>query len=187
VERSDESLLEACRHGDEAAWEALVARYQCLVYSVPRRAGIDPDSASDVFQTVFARLVAALETIEQPDKLRAWLVTTAKRETWRVIRRNRAEPALLDDIAEDATKLEPADEALPADKVFEELETLHEVRNALDSLDERCRELLTLLFYTAEPPQYAEIASRLGMPEGSIGPTRARCLKKLLLRLENTR
>jgi RNA polymerase sigma factor (sigma-70 family) len=188
VERSDESLLDACRRGDEAAWEALVARYQRLVYGIPRRAGLDADSASDVFQTVFVRLVAALETIEQPDRLRAWLVTTAKRETFRVIRKNRAQPALLDDIAETGGATpEPVDEGLPADKAFEEVETRDEVRRALDSIDERCRELLGLLFFSAEPPQYAEIASRLGMPEGSIGPTRARCLRKLLLQLENAR
>ncbi len=47
-------------------------------------------------------------------------------------------------------------------------------------MDERCRKLLTMLFYQPEQPSYTDIAAALGTPEGSIGPTRARCLKKLL-------
>jgi RNA polymerase sigma factor (sigma-70 family) len=184
MEQSDEALLAACRGGDEAAWERLVTQYQRLVYSIPRRAGLDVDAASDVYQTVFVHLVASLDAIERPDRLRAWLVTTAKRETWRFLARRRSGPALAADLAEnDAGVPEPADAAPLADEALELLETQHEVRRAVESLDARCRELLTLLFYTAEPPPYAEIAARLAMPEGSVGPTRARCLKKLMDRV----
>jgi RNA polymerase sigma factor (sigma-70 family) len=65
------------------------------------------------------------------------------------------------------------------------LEEQHRIRTALSSLDERCRTLLEMLFYLAEPHSYAEIASSLGVPEGSIGPTRARCLAKLLRMLKD--
>jgi RNA polymerase sigma factor (sigma-70 family) len=59
------------------------------------------------------------------------------------------------------------------------------VRNAVDRIDERCRQLLELLFYRPDPPPYAEVAAQLGIAEGSIGPTRARCLERLRVQLAN--
>ncbi len=90
IEPSDESLLLACRSGDAMAWETLLRRYQRLVYSVPRRAGLGNDLAADVFQQVFAKLVEQVERIEQPARIGAWLVTTARRESWRVSRQEAA-------------------------------------------------------------------------------------------------
>jgi len=77
-----------------------------------------------------------------------------------------------------------ADEALLPDEALIQLEEQHGVRLAVSQLDERCGKLLTLLFYEDEPLPYTEIAARIGVPEGSIGPTRARCLQKLLKILE---
>src|SRR5690242_11091622 len=82
---SDEALVLACRRGDEAAWETLVERFQRLIYTIARRAGLDEDAATDVFQNVFASLVERLDRIEQPDRIQAWLVTAAKRESWRAV------------------------------------------------------------------------------------------------------
>jgi RNA polymerase sigma factor (sigma-70 family) len=176
---SDETLVLACRRGDAAAWEALVARYQRLVYTVPRRAGLSDDLAADVFQHVFATLVEQLDRIEQPGRLAAWLVTTARRETWRVGRRESAAGRLTrgEDVTEEAREI-PDTQPLP-DELLLRLEEQHLVRQAVEALDERCRTLLLLLFYQPEPPPYAEIATALGTSEGSIGPTRARCLQKL--------
>lgn len=180
-EPSDEKLVLACRRGEAAAWEALVLRYQRLIYAIPRRACLSEDQAADVFQTVFARLVEHLDRIEQPSQVKAWLVTTARRETWRVARRERpAQPLDADDDAENqAGHLQLPDGAPLPEQVVLRLEEQHSVRAALNALDERCRKLLTLLFYCHEPSAYAEIAAALDMPEGSIGPTRARCLQKL--------
>jgi RNA polymerase sigma factor (sigma-70 family) len=180
MERTDEQLLLACRRGEEAAWEALVRRYQRLIYAIPRRAGLDEDAAAEVFQEVFTTLLENVEGIEQPSRLHAWLVTTARRKTWRVISRAKAtRPFGGEDDAEDEMN-QVADERPLADEALEQLEEQHLVRAALEGLDERCRKLLTMLFYRAEPPSYSEIAAALGTPEGSIGPTRARCLRKLL-------
>ncbi|HKR00951.1 MAG TPA: sigma-70 family RNA polymerase sigma factor, partial [Pyrinomonadaceae bacterium] len=186
MEQSDGELLSACRRGEEAAWEMLVRRYQRLIYTIPRRAGLDEDLASDVFQEVFATLFEKLDEIEQPERLKAWLVTTARRKTWRSISRaNRLQP--FDDEDDETTDTElnrlPDDAPLP-DEVLIQLEEQHRVQTALAALDERCASLLSLLFYQAEPPSYAEIAARTGTREGSIGPTRARCLQKLLRLLE---
>jgi RNA polymerase sigma factor (sigma-70 family) len=174
--QSDESLLQACRDGDESAWEALVERYQRLVFSVPRRAGLSPEAAADVFQAVFATLVEHIDRIEQPERLSAWLVTTARRESWRVNRKEQSSQAA----SSDDDELErQTDRYLLPDEVLVRLELQHEVRAALDRLDKRCRDLLLLLYYRPEPAPYTEIAATLQTPEGSIGPTRARCLQKM--------
>src|ERR671926_443315 len=89
-EGDDARLVERCRRGDEGAWEALVGRYQRLVYAVPRRAGLDEDAAAEVFQEVVATLLESIDAIEQPSRLHAWLVTTAKRKTWRAVGRTKA-------------------------------------------------------------------------------------------------
>lgn len=178
--QSDEELLRACRRGEEAAWEALVRRYQRLVYAVPRRAGLDEDAAADVFQDVFATLLQSIESIEQPSRLHAWLVTTARRKTWLAVKRSRRTVALDGFEGETDEVSSIPDESLLPDEVLAQLEEQHLVRAALAELDERCRRLLTMLFCRADPPPYSEVAAALGTTEGSIGPTRARCLKKLL-------
>jgi RNA polymerase sigma factor (sigma-70 family) len=180
-ERSDEQLLLACRRGEESAWEELVGRYQRLIYAIPRRAGLDEDAAAEVFQEVFATLLEGADSIEQPSRLHAWLVTTAKRKTWRMVSRARSSrPFEESEEQGEGEMYRLADEGLLPDAALEQLEQQHLVRAALGDLEERCRKLLQLLFYSPEPPPYSEIAAALGTSEGSIGPTRARCLKKLL-------
>lgn len=178
--RDDAGLVAACRRGDAAAWESLVNRYQRLIYAIPRRAGLDDDQCADVFQRTFALLVEHLDRIDQPERVRAWLVTTARREAQRA-RQKAARLLPLPGAEEDETA---ASDALPdtaplPDAAILQLEEQHLVRTALARLDERCRQLLTLLFYRAEPATYDEIAAAVGMPAGSIGPTRARCLQKM--------
>ncbi len=185
MEKSDKELLLACRRGDETAWEAIINRYQRLIYAIPRRAGLDEDGAAEVFQEVFTTLFEKLDGIEQPERLHAWLVTTARRKTWRIISREKSLRSLEgDDQREGEILKELPDNAPLPGEALERLEEQHRVRAALTELDERCRKLLMLLFYPAEPLSYAEIAANVGMPEGSIGPTRSRCLQKLLRKLE---
>jgi RNA polymerase sigma factor (sigma-70 family) len=187
MEPSDKQLLLSCRRGDESAWEALVNRYQRLMYAIPRRAGLDDDQAAEVFQEVFTTLFQKLNDIDDPDRLHAWLVTTAKRKTWRLISKARTTSQMHGSEAEDGAADElagiPDDAPLP-DETLLKLEQQHEIRTALGSLEERCRKLLTMLFYEPETPSYSEIALSLKISEGSIGPTRARCLQKMLLLLE---
>jgi RNA polymerase sigma factor (sigma-70 family) len=185
MEPSDKQLLLACRRGDEAAWESLISRYQRLMYAIPRRAGLDDDQAAEVFQEVFTTLFQKLNDIDDPDRLHAWLVTTAKRKTWRAISKARLTDQIPD--GEDGTNEDLAripDETPLPDEVLLKLEEQHRVRTALSGLEERCRNLLTMLFYQSEALSYSEIAVSMGISEGSIGPTRARCLAKMLRLLD---
>jgi hypothetical protein len=60
-----------------ALGEALVIRFSRLVYAIARRAGLSEADAADVFQEVFEQLIAHLDQIQQPARVRAWIVTTA--------------------------------------------------------------------------------------------------------------
>lgn len=173
------ALLRACRAGDPDAWEQLVRRYQRLIYTIPRRAGLSDDATAEVFQRVWVILFEHLDRIEQPERLAGWLATTARRETWRQIRGERARSSLSveDDPTDEVAQL--VDLAILPDELVERLERQQVVRDAMGRLEERCRTLLTYLFYRDDPPAYAEVSAALGLPEGSIGPTRARCLRKL--------
>lgn len=179
MELDDEHLVLACRQGDATAWEELVRRYQRLIYSIPRRAGLDADLADEVFQQVFTTLIEHLDRLEQPGRIGAWLATTTRHESWRVSRRARATQPIGQRVENDDGVADIPDKALLPDEVLIQMELQHAVRTALTTLDERCCTLLTLLFYATPTPPYDEIAATLGTSLGSIGPTRARCLQKL--------
>lgn len=174
----DARLVAACLRHDHAAWSALVARYQKLVYAIVRRTGLDDATAADVFQTVFMRLLQQLPRLDQPSRLQAWIVTTAKREALLQRRRGQRTVSLHGDDGEDT--IDPADEALLPEQWLDEQQQQQRVRQAVQRLDERCRALVELLFRDEdERLPYDEVAARLGMPVGSLGPTRSRCLDKL--------
>jgi RNA polymerase sigma factor (sigma-70 family) len=181
---SDDALLQQCRAGRQAAWSTLVRRYQRLVYTVPRRARLDDALAADVFQTTFQRLFEHLDRIEDASRVRAWLVTTAKRETLRLLA-DRQRLVTVDagsgaDGDDDLSAVERVPDPAPLqDEQLSQLQELDRVRAAVDRLDPRARQFVELMFLQPEPLPYAELAARLGIPEGSIGPTRARCLAKL--------
>jgi len=182
MQATDKELVMSCRQGNESSWQALVDRYQRLVYAVPRRAGLNEDQAGEVFQEVFVTLFEKMNEINEPDRLHAWLVTTARRKTWRLLSKERSRQSL--QTSEDDEALVVVDDSPLPDETLVRLEEQHRIRTALAGLDERCQQLLTMLYYQTETPPYSEIAAILGTPEGSIGPTRARCLKKLLKFLE---
>lgn len=172
IAASDTELIQACLVGDQLAWEELVDRYGRLVYAIPRRMGLSATDADDVFQEVFAALVRSLGSVRDQARLSAWLITTTRRECWRRGRATaRARESELTEAIEDGG-------SGPAEEVVR-WEREQGVRQAMRRLDERCRELLTALFLDPATPSYDAIAARLGMRVGSIGPTRARCFKKL--------
>src|SRR5215204_4912751 len=100
MEDSDLQLVLACRRGDQTAWEKLILRYQRLIYTIPLRAGLDEDHAAEIFQDVFTTLFQKLNEIEEPEKLQAWLVTTARRKTLRTISKSQFQKRSSDKAAE---------------------------------------------------------------------------------------
>lgn len=181
AQREDRDLIAACLAGEPAAWETLVTRYQRLVYSIPMKARLSADDAADIFQSVWLKLYEKLGSLRDHEKLSSWLITTTTREVWRVAARNRRDSAPVSaDDDEQSNPLEQIAATAPlADAEREMLEQQQIVREAVESLAERCRNLLTMLFYEKDELSYAEIARRMGMPVPSVGPTRARCLEKM--------
>jgi RNA polymerase sigma factor (sigma-70 family) len=178
----DAALVARCRVGDATAWNALVHRHQRLIYALAMRCGLDEHGAADVLQTVFSRLLQHLPRIADPTRLQGWLAITAKREALLQVRRSRRTVSMtIDDDDDDGDGgWDWADESPRPDESLEALQQLADVRRALDRLDERSRTLLLLLFRADEDKlPYDEIARRMNIPVGSIGPTRARCLAKL--------
>jgi RNA polymerase sigma factor (sigma-70 family) len=178
--RDDRQLIEACLAGESAAWEALVSRYQRLIYSIPLKSRLSQDDAADIFQSVSLKLYEKLATLRDHEKISSWLITTAARECWRVAARNRREALDLDSPSEGSLSAVDVPATAPlADQELELLERQQAVRQSIESLPERCRDLLSILFYQPDEWTYAAIAQRMSMPVASIGPTRARCLEKL--------
>jgi RNA polymerase sigma factor (sigma-70 family) len=175
VVRGNESarLVELAATGDQLAWEELVDRYTRLVWAVTRSFRLSDSDAADVSQTAWLRLLEHIDRIH-PERVGAWLVVTTRRECLRVLAlRKRVVLSYDDEAFESLAGDQPElDDGLLAD----ELAT--DVRRALGTLPDRWQQLVGML--TADPPvPYAEISETLGLPIGSIGPMRGRCLAKL--------
>jgi RNA polymerase sigma factor (sigma-70 family) len=167
------TLLEAAARGDQAAWDALVDRYANLLWSVARAHRLSDADAADVVQTTWLKLVEHLGRIKDPERLPGWLATTARHECLRQIRRaGRERPSDDRDWPDEPGQSVTVDAAL----LLGERDAV--LWRALATLSAQCRQLLRVLMATP-PPSYAEVSDALGMPIGSIGPTRQRCLERL--------
>ena len=173
----DQRLVEACLAGKPRAWEALVKRHERLVYAVARSYRLEGDDLADVFQEVFAALVRGLPRLQEPRTLVRWLSSTTERIARAAALRGRRERALSPGVEPGVLAEMPGPQVAEAD--LERLEEQALLRLALDSLATRCRDLIQALYYEEPAPAYAEISRRLGIPVGSIGPTRSRCFERL--------
>jgi RNA polymerase sigma factor (sigma-70 family) len=181
AQKEDRHLISLCLGGDQSAWEAIITRYRRLIYSIPIKARLSADDAADVFQAVCLRLYEKLQTLRDHERVSSWLITTTNREVWRMAARNRRDnqSRITDGDDEKDALAEIADLSPLADEQRIVLERQQAVREAVAASSDRCRELLTMLFYQKDELSYTDIARRLEMPVPSIGPTRARCLEKL--------
>jgi RNA polymerase sigma factor (sigma-70 family) len=171
----DRDLIRGCRKGDVGAWQRLLDRYERLVFSVPRRYGFSREDAADITQLTFTILVQSMDTLPEDCSLGAWLASVARRHTWRLLNRKRREGASEHGgSSEDPTPLSSG-----GTEDLEHWELAEWLNHGLSILSETCRDLLSALYLEPEQPSYAEIAARLGMAVGSVGPTRIRCLKRL--------
>jgi RNA polymerase sigma factor (sigma-70 family) len=166
--------------GDEAAWKALVERFSGFVWSVTRCYGLSSADAADVFQTVWLRLAEHIGRIKSPEHVGAWLATTTRHESLLVARVGaRVIPtdnqALLDPGAADES---PEQAVLNSEQELIDSQRVRRLWRALGELPARCQKLLRVLI-ALPTPSYADVALALGIPVGSIGPTRVRCLRQL--------
>lgn len=168
-------LVTRASNGDRQAWDALVERYAPLIWSICRRYRLGDADADDAAQRVWLHLLNHLDDLRDPAALPGWLSTTARRECSRVLRAA-ARPDTAGYVL-DAETL-PDERAATADQELLKAERHAALREAFAALPLSGQRLLTML--TADPPvPYAEISARLGIPVGSIGPTRRRYLGKL--------
>ncbi|MCO6010997.1 sigma-70 family RNA polymerase sigma factor [Actinoallomurus purpureus] len=173
-EPSTTAVIERCIAGEPNSWEELVRLFNPLVWTVARSFSLTQADCEDVCQHTWTQLVGRLATLHSPDRLSAWLVTTARRESLRLTkhaRRSMLVPFLIE--------VDP-----PSDQVAtpEELAIADARRSALlrgfRELPSRQQALMELL--SREPrPSYQQIGEMLGMPVGTIGPTRQRILRRL--------
>jgi RNA polymerase sigma factor (sigma-70 family) len=175
-------LVRRATEGDRCAWERLVDQYSRLLWAMTRDFKLTESDAADVVQATWLRLLEHIHRIEYPDRIGSWLATTARHECLRHLAAGKRVMPVQDDhdAFSDAVAHQPElDERLLAD------ERAQAVREALSRLPSRSQQLLELLM--ADPPaSYTEISDQLGLPVGSIGPTRGRCLERLRLMLQAT-
>ena len=168
-------LVIRARTGDKLAWDALVERYALLVWSICRRYRLSEADAQDVGQSVWLRLVEQLGNLRDPAAIPGWLATTTRHECGRVLRRMHSPQAAA--LGIDADDI-PDEQAVTAEEEVLLAERHAALLEAFTHLPPRWQQLLALL--SQDPPvPYAQISAILGIPVGSIGPIRRRCLQKL--------
>src|SRR4051794_14925047 len=165
-----ERVVAAAARGDEFAWSALVARFRGRIMRVARAYGLSGHQADDVAQETWLRLYRSVAGVRDAQALGAWIDTTARRETLRALKGGRREDLTDEEIGVEAGAPDEHDDEL--------LERRAALAGALPRLPERQRTVIEALMADPEP-SYAEISAQLGVPIGSIGPTRGRCVERL--------
>lgn len=173
AERNPADLVTAAAGSDAQAWEAIVAQYSRMVGSIARGCGLSDADVADVRQTVWLRLLEHVGRLRNPERVGSWLATTTRNEAMRLARQRRLTRPV-EGLEALAAPAEPTDWVSRVET--EERRT--QVRALVATLPVRQQELLEQLM--ADPqPSYVEIATSLGIPVGSIGPTRQRSLRTL--------
>lgn len=173
-------LVRRAAAGDRSAWAALVDQYSRLIWAMTRDFRLAESDAADVVQSTWLRLLEHITRIEHPDRVASWLATTARHECLRHLAASKR-VLLVDD--DDGFETGAANQPDVDDRLLAD-ERAQAVREAVSKLPSRSQRLLELLM--ADPPvSYLEISDQLGLPIGSIGPTRGRCLARLRVLLQS--
>jgi RNA polymerase sigma factor (sigma-70 family) len=167
------AVVTAAARGEPWAWTSLMQSFGNLIMAIARSCRLNDADVNEVHQTTWLRLIENIDRIEQPDRIGAWLATTAKRESLRLVRSARSVTYAQEQLLQRPdTDLKAFDAGPIAEERAEVL------RRALALLPPHCYRLLSLMVVD-DPPSYKEISRALSMPIGSIGPTRGRCLEHL--------
>jgi RNA polymerase sigma factor (sigma-70 family) len=175
----DSRLVKECLQGEETAWATLIAKYKNLIFSIPIKYGFSQEEASDIFQAVCLDLVNQLANVREPRALAGWLIRVTHNKCFHQKEHRQRYPE------RDEDQPEPAGppEQIPENRLHE-LQREQIVRDAIEDIGPRCRQLVKMLFFESPVRPYQEIAKSLGLATGSIGFIRGRCLGKLRKKLE---
>ena len=169
------SLVARVCDGDQEAWNEIIERYAPLVWSICLRYQLSRADVDDVGQSVWLLLVENIGKLREAAALPGWLSTTTRRECLRVLRTTRRHEHA-DLPPEEQMPVDPEAATIEQEVILAERNAA--LRAAFAELAPSCHELLSMLM-TDPPLSYADVSTRMGIPVGSIGPTRARCLERL--------
>lgn len=164
------AAFDSYRDGDTQRMDVLVDLLSPVLWHTARGQGLDATSASDVVQTAWLRLVENADRVTDSRAVLGWLITTVRRESWRVVKSHGHE---VGEVTAEvvANTPDPSATAITAER--DRMLWRH-----FSALTPRCQALLRVIAFS-DRPDYAAVSESLGMPVGSIGPTRGRCLAKL--------
>ncbi len=177
---TDDRLVRECLDGNEDAWCALVDKYKNLIFSVPIKYGFSRDEAADIFQMVCLELLSQLDKLREPRALPKWILMVTSHKCYHVkhqFRRNMEKAALAGENFEERGPIQ-------TEEILRQAEQEQHLREALNSLPKRCRELIHMLFFEEPARPYQQVASILGLATGSIGFIRQRCLQRLRKKID---
>lgn len=166
-------VVAAAGRGESWAWTSLVHSFGNMIMAIARSCRLNDADVNEVHQTTWLRLINNIDRIEQPERIGAWLATTAKRESVRIARSTGSVTYAQEQLLQ---RPDPNIKAFDAGPIAEERAEV--LRRAFALLPPHCHRLLSFMVVD-DPPSYKEISSALSMPIGSIGPTRGRCLEHL--------
>jgi RNA polymerase sigma factor (sigma-70 family) len=172
------SAFERWAAGDAVALDELVRVMTPVLWHVVRAYRLTAELAEDVVQTTWLSLVKSRASIQEPAAVGGWLTTTARREAWKVAKATGRGIPVEDD---ELSRRLPDEDSAEAEVVRRDGD--ERLWQAVERLSERCQALLRIVAFEHRP-DYTTIAANLGMPVGSIGPTRGRCLQKLRTMIE---
>lgn len=167
------TLFQQFRDGDEARMADLVTLLTPILWHTARAQRLDAHSAEDVVQSAWLALVRNADSITSPIAVLHWMIVTVRREAWRASARQ----AKVGPLESEVMAMRPATDAAPDEQLLRSVEASALWRH-IEELPARCQQLLRVIAF-ADRPDYSAVARALGMPVGSIGPTRGRCLAKL--------
>ena len=170
----DRRLIRDCLAGSEESWSLLLDKYKALIYSIPVKYGLQPADAGDVFQATCLELLTRLSGLREPRALPKWLIEVAHHQCYRC--KQQQQTLISRDSSPDLP--EPEIPAI-AESLVQQTRQEQMLREAIASLEEKCRRLVDLLFFETPSRPYAEVAQQLGFAVGTIGSARQRCIEKL--------
>jgi RNA polymerase sigma factor (sigma-70 family) len=180
---SDEMLIEGCLEGRVEAWSGLIEKYKRLIFSVPVKVGLSHEDASDIFQSVCAKLARELPKLRSTRALSQWLIQVATHESFCAI--NNRSHSSCPNTERPIGGSDAHDDKHP-DEIIRQTEREQLLREAIANLQARCQRLIFMLFFEEPVRSYEQIAKELGLAEGSLGIIRGRCLERLREQLPNS-